>query len=230
MPAMTDLGFLHRFEPPPAGGSGDTLLLLHGTGGNENDLLPIGQAVAPGAALLSPRGRVLEHGMPRFFRRLAEGVFDEADLKARSHELADFVERAAKRYAFDPARVVAVGFSNGANIAGAMMLLRPDCLAGAILLRPMVPLVPEKLPALAGRPVLVAAGRSDPVVPAGQVEQLSELLASAGAQVTLHWSPGGHTLDRSDLTAAAEWWSAAGAGTARREPAARSAAAKPRAK
>jgi len=225
----TPLSFEHRFEPAARPGA-PALLMLHGTGGNEDDLIPLGRMVAPGAALLSPRGKVLEHGMPRFFRRLAEGVFDEADLKARSHELADFVERAAQRYAFDPARVVAVGFSNGANIASAMMLLRPGCLAGAILLRPMVPFVPEKPPALAGRPVLVAAGRSDPVVAASQIEQLSELLASAGAEVTLHWSPGGHTLDRSDLTAAAAWWSAVGAGPARRGSAARGAAAKPRAK
>jgi phospholipase/carboxylesterase len=207
--------FVHRYEPPPPGGSGETLLLLHGTGGNENDLLPIGRAVAPGAALLAPRGRVLEHGMPRFFRRLAEGVFDLADLRARAHELADFVGEAAKRHGFDPRRVVAVGFSNGANIAGAVMLLRPECLAGAILLRPMVPFTPGPADAaataapLAGRRVLVAAGRSDPVVPASQSEQLAALLAGAGAEVTLHWSPGGHTLDRSDLAAATAWWAAA---------------------
>jgi predicted esterase len=211
--------FVHRYEPPPPGGSGETLLLLHGTGGNENDLLPIGRAVAPGAGLLAPRGRVLEHGMARFFRRLAEGVFDLADLRARSHELADFVAHEAKRYAFDPARVVAVGFSNGANIAGAVMLLRPETLAGAILLRPMVPLTPERPPSLAGRRVLVAAGRSDPVVPASQSEALAALLGSAGAEVTLHWSPGGHTLDRSDLAAAAEWWG----GAAPREAGARGA-------
>ena len=135
--------FVHRFEPAPAGDSDGTLLLLHGTGGNENDLLPLGHAVAPRASLLSPRGQVLEHGMPRFFRRLAEGVFDHDDLVARSHALADFVTESAGRYAFDPARVVAVGFSNGANIAAALMLLRPAILAGAVLLRPMVPFEPE---------------------------------------------------------------------------------------
>jgi predicted esterase len=207
---MTDKGthveFIHRFEPAPAAGSGGTLLLLHGTGGNENDLLPVGRAIAPGAALLSPRGRVLENGMPRFFRRLAEGVFDHEDLVARTHELADFVAEAAKRHGFDAQRVVAVGFSNGANIAGALLLLRPEVLAGAILLRPMVPFEPEQPPDLRGRRALVAAGKADPIVPPAQSERLAELLRAAGAEVTLHWSPGGHTLDRADLSAAAAWY------------------------
>jgi predicted esterase len=205
--------YTHRFEPAPgdvpAQGAGDskaTLLLLHGTGGNENDLLPVGRAIAPGAALLAPRGRVLENGMPRFFRRLAEGVFDMEDLVARTHELADFVAESAKRYGFDPSRVVAIGFSNGANIAGSLMLLRPETLAGAILLRPMVPFEPKSPPDLRGRRVLVAAGKADPLVKPEQSERLARLLEACGADVTLHWSPGGHTLDRADLTAAAAWW------------------------
>jgi len=208
---MSGADYVHRFEPAAPGGPPETLLLLHGTGGNENDLLPIGRAIAPGAALLAPRGPVLEHGMPRFFRRLAEGVFDVEDLVARSHHLADFVQVAAVRHGFDPGRTLAVGFSNGANIAAAVMLLRPEALAGAVLLRPMVPFIPEGLPALAGRPVLVAAGRVDPIVPAVQSEALADLLRRAGATVTLHWSPVGHTLDRSDLSAAAAWWAARGA-------------------
>jgi len=202
----TRIDFIHRFEPASAGTSGSTLLLLHGTGGNENDLLPVGRAVAPGAALLSPRGHVLENGMPRFFRRLAEGVFDHEDLVARTHELADFVADAAKRYGFDAKRVFAVGFSNGANIAGSMMLLRPETLAGAVLLRPMVPFEPKTPPDLRGRRALVAAGKADPIVPLEQSERLAVILREAGADVTLHWSPGGHTLDRADLAAAAAWW------------------------
>jgi len=200
--------FIHRFEPAPPGASDGTVLLLHGTGGNENDLLPVGRAVAPNAALLSPRGLVLEHGMPRFFRRLAEGVLDQEDLARRTHELADFVAEAAKRYGFDPAGVVATGFSNGANIAASMLFLRPESLAGAILLRPMVPFEPKPTPDLRGRRVLVAAGKGDTIVPAEQSERLAELLGKAGADVTLHWSPGGHTLDRADLAAAAAWWKA----------------------
>ena len=203
---MSALSFQHRYEPPEDASCRGTLLLLHGTGGNENDLLPVGRAIAPGAALLSPLGQVLEHGMPRFFRRLAEGVFDHEDLVARTHQLADFVAAAAAHYAFDPAQVTAVGFSNGANIAAAMLLLRPDTLAGAVLLRPMVPFVPEQSPSLLGRRVLVAAGRTDPVVPAAQVEQLTAILRDAGADATLHWSPAGHTLHRADLTAAEAWW------------------------
>jgi predicted esterase len=208
---MSPLAFQHRYEPPDRTDCAETVLLLHGTGGNENDLLPVGRAIAPGAGLLSPRGQVLEHGMPRFFRRLAEGVFDHEDLVARTHQLADFVAAAARHHGFDPARVTAIGFSNGANIASAMLLLRPGSLTGAILLRPMVPFVPESPPSLAGRRVLIAAGRADPVVPTAQVEQLAGILSGAGADVTLHWSPSGHTLDRADLVAAVSW---GGAGVA----------------
>src|SRR3954467_6316466 len=134
---MTDLNFIHRFERGARPAS-RPLLILHGTGGNEDDLLPLGKMVAPGAPLLSPRGKVLEHGMPRFFRRLAEGVFDEQDVRTRAHELADFIAAARKEYGI--AAPVALGYSNGANIAAAVMLLRPEALAGGILLRPMVPL------------------------------------------------------------------------------------------
>ena len=200
--------FVHRFEPAPAGDSDGTLLLLHGTGGNENDLLPLGRAIAPNASLLAPRGQVLEDGMPRFFRRLAAGVFDHEDLVKRSNALVDFVADSARRYVFDTAHVVALGFSNGANIAAAVMFLRPETLAGAILLRPMVPFEMETLPSLAGRRVLVAAGRSDPIVPAEQSERLAEMMRRAGAEVTLHWSPGAHGLERADLAAATAWWQA----------------------
>ena len=203
------MSFVHRFEPEAESPNEGTLLLLHGTGGNENDLLPLGRAITPRAALLSPRGNVLEHGMPRFFRRLAEGVFDHEDLLARTHQLADWVGVAAREHHFDPKRVIAVGFSNGANIAGAMLLLHPETLAGAILIRPMVPFVPDSLPKLDGRRVLVAAGQSDPIVPARQSEMLAEMLTRAGAEVTLHWAPGAHGLDRSDLSAASQWWQAA---------------------
>ncbi len=202
---MTVRSFLHRFEPA-SGGTNETLLLLHGTGGNENDLIPVGHAIAPGAALLSPRGPVLEHGMPRFFRRLAEGVFDLPDLHARTSQLAEFLTQASSEYGFDPARVHAVGFSNGANIAASLLLSYPHALASAILLRPMVPFEPESLPALAGRPVFIAAGEDDPIVPRANSERLADLLRRAGAEVQVTWSGGGHGLGQTDLDACIAWW------------------------
>jgi predicted esterase len=179
--------------------------LLHGTGGDEDDLLPVGRALIPHAGFLSPRGQVLEHGMPRFFRRLAEGVFDLDDLRRRTSDLADFVTRAARVYAFDPARVVAVGFSNGANIAASMLLLRPGVLAGAVLFRAMVPLVPDPLPTLPGTPVLVSNGASDPIVSREGTERLVALLERAGADVTLTWQDASHNLTQQDITGARDW-------------------------
>jgi phospholipase/carboxylesterase len=203
--SSSTLSFRHRFvagtDPaaPP-------LLLLHGTGGNEDDLLPFGQALRPGAALLSPRGQVLENGMPRFFRRLAEGVFDLDDLRARTAELGEFVDAARREYGLEPP--IGVGFSNGANIAAALLLLRPGTLAGAVLLRPMVPLVPEPLPALAGTAVLIVAGRADPIVPPAQSEALADLLRRSGASVTIEWLAGGHGLARDDLALGQRWLAA----------------------
>ena len=196
--------FAHRWVPP-APGEERTLLLLHGTGGNEDDLLPLGPAIAPGAGQLSPRGRVLERGMPRFFRRLAEGVFDEADVVRRAGELADFVAHAAGRYGFDPTRVTAVGFSNGANIAAALLLLRPETLAAAALFRAMVPLRPAQLPVLRGRRVLISEGRTDPIVAAPEAESLASMLRGAGAEVTLAWQDAGHGLVGADVDAARAW-------------------------
>jgi predicted esterase len=203
----TETTFIHEFIPAQAGGPPVTLLLLHGTGGDERDLLGLGRMLAPGAALLSPRGKVLEHGMPRFFRRLAEGVFDLDDLRARTHELADFVADAAARYGFDPRRVIAIGFSNGANIAASLLLLHPETLAGAILFRAMVPFAPDTSPDLTHVPVLIAAGTNDPIVPTAQSERLAAILKSAGAPVTLHWEPAGHGLTQGDLLAAQQWLS-----------------------
>lgn len=196
--------YQHRFIPATTD-EPRTLLLLHGTGGSEDDLLPLGGMLLPGAAILSPRGQVLEHGMPRFFRRLAEGVFDLDDLRARTAGLADFAGWAAGEYGFDPGQVTAVGFSNGANIAASLLLLRPGTLAGAVLFRAMVPLAPERPPALAGVRVLIGAGRSDPLVQPAEVERLAALLAAAGAEVAVHWEPGGHQLTAGDVSAARAW-------------------------
>ncbi len=190
---------IHRFEP----GTSPTLLLLHGTGGDENDLIPLGRLLRPGAALLSPRGKILENGQPRFFRRLAPGVFDEDDLIRRTHELADFVEdQGASRHL---GKIIAVGYSNGANIAASMLLLRPDVLAGAILLRAMVPLEPPNPPQLDKTPVLLLAGRHDNMIPQDSTQRLAVLLEQSGANLTLEWRDTGHGLEQSEFTLAREW-------------------------
>ncbi len=199
------LGFVHRFVPAQTSDA-PTLLLLHGTGGDENDLLPVGRMLDERAALLSPRGKILEHGMPRFFRRLAEGVFDHEDLANRTHELAGFVERAVDEYGIDQRRLFAVGFSNGANIAASLLLTYPRLLAGAILLRAMVPFEPERVPALSGTPVYLAAGRSDQMVPPENTERLAQVLREAGADVTLDWQPGGHGIGPDEIQAARNWF------------------------
>lgn len=198
---MSELGWIHRFEPGETE-NGPALLLLHGTGGSENDLIEIGRAVAPGAALLSPRGPVLENGMPRFFRRFAEGVFDVEDIKVRAGKLAEFVSEAAKEYGFDANNVWALGYSNGANIAAALLLLHPEVFAGAVLLRAMVPLVPPKTPDLQGVRVLLSEGTHDSIVPAENAEELAGLLRGAGAEVDLIWQAGGHGLTANDFAAA----------------------------
>jgi glyoxalase family protein len=202
------LGFVHRYIPPNAGAelaSSTTLLLLHGTGGDEEDMIPLGRALLPGAGMLSPRGQVRERGAPRFFRRLAEGVFDQEDLVRRTDELAEFITSASKSYRLDPDGIVAVGFSNGANIAASLLLRRPGLLRGAVLLSPMVPFEPVGLPDLMGTAIFIGAGRADPIVPAQQAERLAELFRNAGATTTLHWEPGGHTVTESEVQAARTW-------------------------
>jgi phospholipase/carboxylesterase len=202
MSTTTELSFIHRFTLA-AGPGRPPLLLLHGTGGNEDDLLPLGRLVAPGAALLSPRGKVLEGGMPRFFRRLAEGVFDETDVRRRANELADFIAEARESYKL--MAPIAVGFSNGANIAAAVLQLRPDALAAAALLRAMVPLQNPPSVDLAGKPVLMLSGASDPIVPLENARRLVSLLTEAGATVQHRVLPAGHVLTQSDLAFTKGW-------------------------
>ncbi len=199
------LGFEHRFVPGEAADRRHVLLLLHGNGGSETDLLPLGRALLPGAALLSPRGPVEDNGQSRFFNRVVDGRFDTADLRRRAEDLCGFVAGAAAIYGFDAARVVAVGYSNGANMAAAVLLSHPDALAGAVLFRPMVPLQPDPPPALAGRPILLAAGRDDPTVPEAHTLRLHQLLQSAGADVELTRLGVGHGLGASEITAARRW-------------------------
>jgi phospholipase/carboxylesterase len=211
------LGYIHRFIVPSdemrtRRGQGDrnkfttTFLLLHGTGGNEEDLIPLAQQLCQKAAILTPRGKVLENGVaPRFFRRLAEGVFDIEDLKYRTNELADFVKDASNAYDFDVHNVIAVGYSNGANIGASMLLIRPEILSGAILFRAMVPLVPDTLPNLTNKHIFMSSGIYDPIVTRQGTEKLFALFSKAGAKVILNWQESGHELTREEVQTAREW-------------------------
>jgi phospholipase/carboxylesterase len=202
------LDFIHHVVPARRAGL-PTLLLLHGTGGDERSLLSLAEMILPDAAILSPRGKVLEHGMPRFFRRLAEGVFDLPDLHARTDELAAFVEAATAHYDLAGERLIAVGYSNGANMAGSLLLQHPTLLAGAALLRAMVPFEPTQPPDLHGRRVLIAAGQFDSMVPAAQSQRLADLLKVYGAEVDFHTLPADHGLTNADLTLARAWLASA---------------------
>jgi phospholipase/carboxylesterase len=221
---MKQLDFRHRFIPSPSlqldgtpsnqaydprNNQSDTLtlLLLHGTGGNEEDLIPIGQMISPSSSLLSPRGKVLENGMPRFFKRVAEGVFDLKDLKFRTRELADFVKEASNVYGFSLNKTIAIGFSNGANIAASLLLSYPGTLMGAILFRAMVPFIPNLPPDLSGKKVLLSAGMLDPIVSESQTQSLFDILDKSRANVTLKWQQSGHNLTESDIVNAKEWLS-----------------------
>lgn len=196
---------VHRWVPAERPGL-PTLLMLHGTGGDENDLLPLGRQLLSGAAMLSLRGNVLEHGAPRFFRRLAEGVFDIDDLHVRTSVLADFVLAACEAYEIDRSSLYAVGYSNGANIAASLLLSRPAVLAGGVLFRAMVPFEPTTTPLLDGKRVLISAGKLDQMIPPAGSERLATILRSAGADVDLEWQPTGHGLASGDLKAGQQFF------------------------
>jgi phospholipase/carboxylesterase len=203
--ANDDLELVHRFVTGEGRAASTTLLLLHGTGGDENDLLPLGASLLPGAAILSPRGAVRERGMPRFFARLSEGVFDLEDLAARTEQLIRFVNGAIVKYSIDAHRIVAVGFSNGANIAASVLLTEAGILQGAVLIRAMVPFEPARPVALGGTPVLLLSGQWDPIATPEQARRLEQLLANAGAAPTLTFFDAGHELTRGDIAAAASF-------------------------
>jgi phospholipase/carboxylesterase len=204
--SIDSLGFVHRYLPPTDRAQRATMLLLHGTGGDENDLISFGQAVAPGAALLSPRGGTTENGAPRFFRRIAEGRFDPAEVRTRAADLAAFIRAAATEYRLDPDAIFALGYSNGANIASTVMFIEPSLLKGAILFRPMVVLDVEERLSLSGRAVLIGAGRLDPIVPSDQPERLAAMFRERGATVTVSWQVSGHNLTPADIREAARWF------------------------
>lgn len=182
------------------------LLLLHGTGGTENDLLPIANTIDPDASVLSVRGNVSENGMNRFFKRLAEGVFDEDDLKKQTHNLYVFLDQAASEYAFDRSNIVAIGYSNGANIAGSLLFHYHDALKAAILHHPMVPRRGIKLPNLEGTKVFIGAGHNDPLCSEAESKELATTLEVNGANVHLHWENQGHQLSFSEVEAAKSWY------------------------
>ncbi len=197
-----ELNFIHQFIP---GSSDRTLLLLHGTGGDEHQLLGLGRELDPSAALLSPRGPVSENGHARFFRRFAEGVFDLEDLKRRTDDLAEFIGAAAAHYHLVPEKIVAVGYSNGANIAASVLLRRPEILRTAVLFRAMVPLQPEKLPDLSAVRVWIGGGQQDMIIPPGETERLAELLRQAGAEVTTRFVDAGHGLTNAEFVVVHRW-------------------------
>ena len=203
----TELGFIHRFIPAnsKAKQTDLTLLLLHGTGGNEEDLIPLGKELASNASILSVRGKVLENGMPRFFRRIKEGVFDLEDLNLRTNELADFILNSSSIYEFDLERIIAVGFSNGANIGASLLLRRPEVLTGAILFRAMVPFIPKVLPDLSKKHILLSEGLHDPIVSRGEAENLLRLFTKARSDATLEWQDSGHNLVQEDIVASRRW-------------------------
>ena len=206
-----DFGFTHIFISPSTGSNNNdltkklTIVLFHGTGGNEEDLIFLGKEIEPNASILSPRGKVLENGMPRFFRRLAEGVFDIEDLKFRTYELADFIRKCSLHYKFNLNQTIAVGFSNGANIGASILLLRSEVLQGAILFRSMVPLVPKILPDLSNKKILLSEGLQDPIVSRTEAENLYRLFQKANANITLKWQSSSHNLIQDDLIIAKEW-------------------------
>lgn len=199
------LTYIHQYEPSEGAQSNTTLLLLHGTGGNENALRDLGRMILPEAGQLRPRGNVMENGMARFFRRFGEGLLDIDDLRKRAGDLTQFLQQASALYRFDGQRVYGVGFSNGANIAASMVLLYPHVFQAAVLLHPMFAFEPEPLPDLAELPIFIGAGRADPLVPSEQTEQLADLLQRCGAKVNTFWHSGGHTVSGEEVKAIKSW-------------------------
>lgn len=206
MTHSTKLGFIHNFLESKERHK-MTLLLLHGTGGNEDDLIRLGSEISRFAAILSPRGKILENGAPRFFRRLAEGVFDVKDLKFRTHELADFVKKASELYDFDIRNVVVIGYSNGANIGASLLLLRPEVVSVAILFRPMVPLIPDTCPDLSDKSIFISGGLYDPIVSRRETERLVDLLKKSRANVFVRWEDSGHELGIDEISESSIWLS-----------------------
>lgn len=202
MKRTTAFGFTHIYNPPSDPLNKTTILLLHGTGGDEESLLPLAKFLLPDASVLSPRGRVLENGMPRFFKRLSEGVFDMDDLCIGTAELAGFIKNALEEYGINSDSIITAGYSNGANIASSVIFSYPGLLKTAVLFHPMIPFVPDSPPDLSGTSVFITAGRNDPIVRSEETEMLAALYRDYGASVDVFWHDSGHSLTRGELEAA----------------------------
>ncbi len=206
LPPLETPDFRHVYVPAePSAVHAETIVALHGTGGNEHDLIPVVRQISPSAAIISPRGKVLENGMPRFFKRLAEGVFDEKDVRHNAHDLSDFLTVASRRHGQPEKGLIALGYSNGANMAAAIMLLRTEVFSGAILFRPMMPLKMERLPDLTCQSILITTGRFDRVIPSAETQRLIRTLKKAGASVEVVDTDAGHELTAADIEAARAW-------------------------
>jgi predicted esterase len=197
------MSFIHNFIP---GTKSATVLVLHGQGGDENDLLPVARALAPGAAFLSPRGKADENGAARFFARVSRDEFDETEVRFRSRELAEWIAESVEKYSLDASKIYAMGFSNGASIAASVMLLHPGTIAGGLLLRPRSIVAPAELPDLRDAPVMLIAGQLDDRMPPGAGEDLARLLGRAGAAVDLGIVNAGHELTPHDFAAGKGWF------------------------
>ena len=193
----------YSFAEVAAPAGAPLFLLLHGTGGNAHDLIDLGRDLLPGAHLIAPRGDVSENGALRFFRRTGEGVYDMADLARATTKLGDFI--ATQRARLGAASVTALGYSNGANILASVLFATPALVDRAVLMHPLIPFTPPPQPGLANRPVLITAGRRDPIGPAAVTQRLADYLADQGATVSLVWHEGGHELRPQEITAAADF-------------------------
>jgi phospholipase/carboxylesterase len=202
---IQSLNLIHKYIPSKDSSNHYTLLLLHGTGGNENSLIPISEIILPGAAVISLRGNTIENGMPRFFRRISEGVFDLEDLKVRTKELAKFIEDSSMKYGINSNNVVAVGYSNGANIALSVILSHPGLISKAVLYHPMIPFVPASSPDLSGTNILITAGTNDPIVDSEETNNLYAMLKSYGANIEIYWHDIGHNLTREEISRTKEF-------------------------
>lgn len=202
---MSIESFIHIYNEPLMGNT-TIFLLLHGTGGDENDLIQLAKMIDPQAGILSLRGNIDENGMNRFFERKAMGVLDEESLKKETVKLYDFLNAAASEYHFKKEQLVVLGYSNGANIASSLLFHYKDAFNQGMLLHPMVPLRTVELPDLSRQRLFIGAGENDPICPPEETEELEQMLSKTGASITMYWGKDGHSLSQNELNAASMWY------------------------